>query len=101
MESQELSSEERNVDYYEGDDPEKTGGPRPAKRKYKPRAKKAESWKYFTQFVDEDGKDKAKCMYCNQDICCNSTTNGTSGLKRHLKACGSNPSNLHKKISRN
>ncbi|KAK9065205.1 hypothetical protein SSX86_016588 [Deinandra increscens subsp. villosa] len=101
MELEDISSD--NMEYEEGGDhiedegddlsKEKSAGKRPPKRKYKPRKKKAVVWKYFTQFKDKDGKEKGKCMYCGENICCNTDTHGTSRLNKHLKRCKENPAN--------
>ncbi|KAK9073208.1 hypothetical protein SSX86_007532 [Deinandra increscens subsp. villosa] len=67
------------------------------KRKYKPRAKKADCWKYFgKQYKDKDGKIKARCNFCNKPFAADSNRNGTNGLNKHFKRCTSNPANLAK-----
>ncbi|KAK9057997.1 hypothetical protein SSX86_022837 [Deinandra increscens subsp. villosa] len=104
MELEDISSD--NMEYEEGRDhtedegddlsKEKSAGKRPPKRKYKPRKKKAVAWIYSTQFKDTDGKEKGKCMYCGENICCNTDTHGTSGLNKHLRRWRDNPANKEK-----
>ncbi|WOH12894.1 hypothetical protein DCAR_0832403 [Daucus carota subsp. sativus] len=61
------------------------------KRKRKPMDKRSEVWDHFTKFMDADGSTKAKCNYCSREYFSDSSKNGTSNLRTHLKTCNKLP----------
>ncbi|KAM0905431.1 hypothetical protein ACQ4PT_017389 [Festuca glaucescens] len=43
-------------------------------------------WEYFTITEKDNGKPvKAKCTYCTKEFRCETKTNGTSSMKKHLE----------------
>ncbi|CAN0881974.1 Putative AC transposase [Linum grandiflorum] len=52
----------------------------------KPMKKRSIYWKFFVPFKDADGNAKAKCLLCQNSFAATST-NGTSGLKKHHDSC--------------
>ena len=50
-------------------------------------------WDHFAKEIDEEGYERAVCIYCNKEFCCNSKVNGTSNLKNHGALCKENPYN--------
>ncbi|KAK9065040.1 hypothetical protein SSX86_016423 [Deinandra increscens subsp. villosa] len=48
-------------------------------------------WKYYDKIVDENGLKGAKCKHYPKTLAADTSTNGTSGLKRHARICPGNP----------
>ncbi|CAN6253636.1 unnamed protein product [Urochloa humidicola] len=65
-------------------------------KKRKAMAPRSEAWHSFTK-IKENGSDvvkEARCNYCKITIKCDSKTNGTSSLGKHLKICKKNPNKI-------
>ncbi|GLT47002.1 hypothetical protein SLA2020_207250 [Shorea laevis] len=60
----------------------------------KPMKRRAWVWKFFDEFIDENGKTRAKCHFCGYDLVAESRTNGTTPLKNHYNSCKMNPVNI-------
>ena len=45
------------------------------------------AWDHFEKFIDEEGKTKARCIYCSKEYMAHSKIYGTSNLKRHTPIC--------------
>ncbi|TXG60438.1 hypothetical protein EZV62_015011 [Acer yangbiense] len=44
------------------------------------------SWNHFTKY-QEDGRIRARCKYCPKNYACDSNTNGTTNMNKHLEKC--------------
>ncbi|KAL2243378.1 UNVERIFIED_CONTAM: putative AC transposase, partial [Sesamum indicum] len=55
--------------------------------------KRSRVWDHFIAFTDSEGKQKAKCKYCDRNYAADPTKNGTSTMNNHLKACKKYPLN--------
>ncbi|GLT36725.1 hypothetical protein SLA2020_110850 [Shorea laevis] len=60
----------------------------------KPMKRRAWVWKFFDEFIDENGKTKARCHFYGCDLAAESRTNGTTPLKNHYNSCKMNPINV-------
>ncbi|KAK0582279.1 hypothetical protein LWI29_023697 [Acer saccharum] len=64
----------------------------PLKRNVKPLAlggkgrQTSDSWNHFTKYQD-DGRMRARCKYCPKNYACDSNTNGTTNMNKHLQKC--------------
>ena len=45
------------------------------------------AWDHFEKFIDEEGKTKARCIYCSKEYMAHSKIYGTSNLKKHTPIC--------------
>ena len=45
------------------------------------------AWDHFEKFIDEEGKTKARCIYCSKEYMVDSKIYGTSNLKNHTPIC--------------
>ncbi|KAK0570470.1 hypothetical protein LWI29_001632 [Acer saccharum] len=43
----------------------------------------SDSWNHFTKYQD-DGRMRARCKYCPKNYACDSNTNGTTNMNKHL-----------------
>ncbi|KAF7839761.1 zinc finger BED domain-containing protein RICESLEEPER 2-like [Senna tora] len=61
--------------------------------KRKPPAHKSTIWDHFDKLpVDENNPEaRAKCSYCKNTLACDSTTHGTTSLRKHVQRCKSYP----------
>ncbi|KAF7838952.1 zinc finger BED domain-containing protein RICESLEEPER 2-like [Senna tora] len=61
--------------------------------KRKPPAHKSNVWDHFDKLpVDENNPEaRAKCSYCKNTLACDSTTHGTTSLRKHVQRCKSYP----------
>ena len=48
---------------------------------------KANYWKYFEKFTNENEDSKAKCKYCAKAYTASTSSNGTSSMNTHLRTC--------------
>ncbi|KAK2647713.1 hypothetical protein Ddye_015202 [Dipteronia dyeriana] len=53
----------------------------------------SDSWNHFTKYL-EDGRMRAQCKYCPKNYACDSNTNGTTNMNKHLQKC----KNYHAKL---
>lgn len=60
------------------------------KSKKKGGKRRSKVWEYFTLAV-VDGKTKAICKFCEEDLAAHSKINGTSSLWNHVRKCLLNP----------
>ncbi|GLU12628.1 hypothetical protein SLE2022_401720 [Rubroshorea leprosula] len=60
----------------------------------KPMKCRAWVWKFFDEFIDENGKTRARCHFCGYDLAAESRTNGTTPLKNHYNSCKLNLVNV-------
>ena len=44
-------------------------------------------WDHFENFIDEEGRTKARCIYCSKEYMADSKIYGTSNLKNHTLIC--------------
>lgn len=59
-------------------------------RKRKTMESRSNVWDHYEKIKDENGiLIKGKCKYCAKDLSANTTKNGTSSLRNHLKSCKS------------
>ncbi|KAK3224957.1 hypothetical protein Dsin_004819 [Dipteronia sinensis] len=54
----------------------------------------SDSWNHFTKY-QEDGRMRAQCKYCPKNYACDSNTNGTTNMNKHLEKC----KNYHAKLA--
>ncbi|KAK3198395.1 hypothetical protein Dsin_021810 [Dipteronia sinensis] len=54
----------------------------------------SDSWNHFTKY-QEDGRMRAQCKYCPKNYACDSNTNGTTKMNKHLEKC----KNHHAKLA--
>ena len=45
------------------------------------------AWDHFEKFIDEEGRTKARCIYCSKEYMTDSKIYGTSNLKNHTPIC--------------
>ncbi|KAL0000011.1 hypothetical protein SO802_019613 [Lithocarpus litseifolius] len=45
------------------------------------------AWDHFEKFIDEEGRTKARCIYCSKEYMADSKIYGTSNLKNHTPIC--------------
>ncbi|XP_042029816.1 zinc finger BED domain-containing protein RICESLEEPER 4-like [Salvia splendens] len=55
-------------------------------KKRKTIEKRSEVWDHFTPFLDNNKKQRAKCVHCAKTLC-GESKNDTSSLKAHLSKC--------------
>uniref|UniRef100_A0A803MZQ2 HAT C-terminal dimerisation domain-containing protein n=1 Tax=Chenopodium quinoa TaxID=63459 RepID=A0A803MZQ2_CHEQI len=68
-------------------------------RKYLVRTKtkrKAEYWKNYIEYVDDDGKLLVECKFCTKTFAVDGNVNGTKNVKNHSENCFGNPENKDK-----
>ena len=46
----------------------------------------SDSWNHFTKYQD-NGRMRARCKYCSKNYACDSNTNGTTNMNKHLEKC--------------
>ena len=56
-------------------------------KKRKTMEPRANCWKHFEKFTDENGASKAKCKYCAKAYAASTSSNGTSSMNTHLRTC--------------
>ena len=56
-------------------------------KKRKTMEPRANCWKHFEKFTDENGASKAKCKYCAKAYAASTSSNGTSSMNTHMRTC--------------
>ena len=56
-------------------------------KKRKTMEPRANCWKHFEKFTDENGASKSKCKYCAKTYAASTSSNGTSSMNTHLRTC--------------
>ncbi|KAK1366860.1 putative Zinc finger, BED-type [Heracleum sosnowskyi] len=68
--------------------PSETVGSNPRKRKQMDT--RSDVWVHYNKIKDENGNlIKGQCKYCSKELSANTSKNGTSSLRNHLKTCKS------------
>lgn len=101
-----MSSELKNASTTQNEPPTQNGSattqdetihpechPKAAKSlKRKGMQQRSTGWDHFVKYTAKDGSNRARCKYCpNKTFACDTTTNLTSNILKHSKACPNNP----------
>ncbi|CAH9144073.1 unnamed protein product [Cuscuta epithymum] len=58
--------------------------------------KKGEYWRCLWEYLDEDNKLRAECIYCDSTFAADTNVNGTTNLENHTSNCKNSPANRNK-----